>query len=271
MAKGKETAFFCQNCGYESAKWMGQCPACHEWNTFVEEPVAQVASTSSSGTKKPTSGVVKWETLGDRTGKTGAFSLRSGKPAAIPQGGTNGVADMSVMSGAASGFGRREEPLSASARRASRSKALPLSRIMASDAERISSGIGEMDRVLGGGIVPGSLVLVGGDPGIGKSTLLLQMCRNLTDEKQMGGLPARVLYVSGEESQQQIKLRANRMGDFSDSLLVMCETNLSDIQEAIAVLEPQVVIIDSIQTMYSETVSSAPGSVSQVREATGVL
>ena len=112
--------------------------------------------------------------------------------------------------------------------------------------------------------MPGSLVLVGGDPGIGKSTLLLQMCRNLADEKQMGGLPARVLYVSGEESQQQIKLRANRMGDFSDSLLVMCETNLSDIQEAIAVLEPQVVIIDSIQTMYSETVSSAPGSVSQV-------
>ena len=292
MAKGKETAFFCQNCGYESAKWMGQCPACHEWNTFVEEPAAQVASTSSSGTKKPTSGVVKWETLGDRTGKTGAFSLRSGKPAAIPQGGTKGEAGMSVkfggqsgsrasmseemgdrvsMSGAASGFGSRKEPLSASARRASRSKALPLSRITASDAERVSSGIGEMDRVLGGGIVPGSLVLVGGDPGIGKSTLLLQMCRNLADEKQMGGLPARVLYVSGEESQQQIKLRANRMGDFSDSLLVMCETNLSDIQEAIAVLEPQVVIIDSIQTMYSETVSSAPGSVSQVREATGVL
>ena len=181
------------------------------------------------------------------------------------------MGDRVSMSGAASGFGSRKEPISASARRASRSKALPLSRIMASDAERVSSGIGEMDRVLGGGIVPGSLVLVGGDPGIGKSTLLLQMCRNLTDEKQMGGLPARVLYVSGEESQQQIKLRANRMGDFSDSLLVMCETNLSDIQEAIAVLEPQVVIIDSIQTMYSETVSSAPGSVSQVREATGVL
>ena len=264
MAKGKETAFFCQNCGYESAKWMGQCPACHEWNTFVEEPVAQVASTSSSGIKKPTAGVVKWETLGDRTGKTGAYSLRSGKPAAIPQGGTGDAEG-------ASGFGRKKEPLSASARRTSRSKALPLSRITASDAERVSSGIGEMDRVLGGGIVPGSLVLVGGDPGIGKSTLLLQMCRNLTDEKQMSGFPARVLYVSGEESQQQIKLRANRMGDFSDSLLVMCETNLSDIQEAIAVLEPQVVIIDSIQTMYSETVSSAPGSVSQVREATGVL
>ena len=99
MAKGKETAFFCQNCGYESAKWMGQCPACHEWNTFVEEPAAQVASTSSSGTKKPTSGVVKWETLGDRTGKTGAFSLRSGKPAAIPQGGTKGEAGMSVKFG----------------------------------------------------------------------------------------------------------------------------------------------------------------------------
>ena len=120
-------------------------------------------------------------------------------------------------------------------------------------------------RVLGGGIVAGSLVLVGGDPGIGKSTLLLQVCRNLT----AGG--DKVLYVSGEESQQQIKLRANRMGRFSDRLLILCETNLEDIRETIQRVQPPVVVIDSIQTMYNESVSSAPGSVSQVRESTGVL
>lgn len=249
MAKGKSTAFFCQNCGYESAKWMGQCPACHEWNTFVEEPVTHASSSSSSGTKKVTAGVVRWETLGERMEKSSAFALHSGKGATFPA----------------------PSRLPASDRRSARGKALPLSQITASDAERVTTGIGEVDRVLGGGIVPGSLVLVGGDPGIGKSTLLLQMCRNLTDPESMQGSPARVLYVSGEESQQQIKLRANRMGEFSDNLLLLCETNLSDIQESIAVLEPQVVIIDSIQTMYSETVASAPGSVSQVREATGIL
>jgi DNA repair protein RadA/Sms len=176
-----------------------------------------------------------------------------------------------------------------------RGKALPLKDITVSDTERLSTGIAELDRVLGGGLVQGSLILVGGDPGIGKSTLLLQVCRNLTagmeaqaasgepsphfaagQQGTEGGNsirqePVRVLYVSGEESQQQIKLRANRMGAFGDSLLLLCETNLADVQEAIVRLAPQVVIIDSIQTMYNETVTSAPGSVSQVRETTGVL
>lgn len=187
-----------------------------------------------------------------------------------------------------------------------RARALPLSEIDVQDSRRISTGIAEMDRVLGGGLVQGSLVLVGGDPGIGKSTLLLQVCRNLTqpdpvtahvgegpdaagrqaflaqpdpvtahagegpDTAERQGL-LRVLYVSGEESPQQIKLRANRMGAFGDSLLLLCETNLADVQEAIVREQPQVVIIDSIQTMYNESVSSAPGSVSQVRETTGVL
>jgi DNA repair protein RadA/Sms len=119
--------------------------------------------------------------------------------------------------------------------------------------------------VLGGGIVQGSLVLVGGDPGIGKSTLLLQMCRSLT------GQGKKVLYVSGEESLQQIRMRAERMGSFSDSLSLLCETNLDDIREAIQQLMPETVIIDSIQTMYNESVSASPGSVSQVRESTGAL
>ena len=129
----------------------------------------------------------------------------------------------------------------------------------------MSTGMGELDRVLGGGIVQGSLVLVGGDPGIGKSTLLLQVCRNLSDAGK------KVLYISGEESLQQIRLRAERMGSFTEHLLILCETDLQAIRETITRLQPQVVVIDSIQTMYNESVSSAPGSVSQVRESTGVL
>ncbi len=211
---------------------MGQCPACHAWNTFVEEPVPAAVSSGRSG-KGPTAGVVQWNTLGiekkDASGKApGASVSRKGS-----------------------------------------GRALPLKEISVSGADRMSTGIQELDRVLGSGLVPGSLVLVGGDPGIGKSTLLLQVCRNLTSGPAPGGV--RVLYVSGEESQQQIKLRANRMGVFGDSLLLLCETNLADVQEAIVRLKPQVVIIDSIQTMYNETVSSAPGSVSQVRETTGIL
>ena len=132
-------------------------------------------------------------------------------------------------------------------------------------AARMSTGMGELDRVLGGGIVQGSLVLVGGDPGIGKSTLLLQVCRNLSDAGK------KVLYISGEESLQQIRLRAERMGSFTEHLLILCETDLQAIRETITRLQPQVVVIDSIQTMYNESVSSAPGSVSQVRESTGVL
>ena len=140
-----------------------------------------------------------------------------------------------------------------------------LSEIKMNQAARMSTGMGELDRVLGGGIVQGSLVLVGGDPGIGKSTLLLQVCRNLSDAGK------KVLYISGEESLQQIRLRAERMGSFTEHLLILCETDLQAIRETITRLQPQVVVIDSIQTMYNESVSSAPGSVSQVRESTGVL
>lgn len=206
MAKGKETTvFFCQSCGYESSKWMGQCPGCREWNTFVEE----------------------------RTERLGA-----GKGAARSGGMRNAL---------------------------SASKPVALAEISMGAEERVCTQIGELDRVLGGGIVPSSLILVGGDPGIGKSTLLLQVCQKLSQQS------LRVLYISGEESQKQIKLRALRIGDFPENLLLYCETNLKDIEAAIRETKPQIAIIDSIQTMYSENVSSAPGSVSQVREATGVL
>ena len=137
--------------------------------------------------------------------------------------------------------------------------------ISLSEDERQTTQIGELDRVLGGGIVPGSLVLVGGDPGIGKSTLLLQVCRNLA-EKQVS-----VLYISGEESLRQIKLRANRIGQFTDKMQLLCETNLEVIREVIERRKPDVVVLDSIQTMFHEDVSSAPGSVSQVRESTNIL
>ena len=140
-----------------------------------------------------------------------------------------------------------------------------LKNISLSEDERQTTQIGELDRVLGGGIVPGSLVLVGGDPGIGKSTLLLQVCRNLA-EKQVS-----VLYISGEESLRQIKLRANRIGQFTDKMQLLCETNLEVIREVIERRKPDVVVIDSIQTMFHEDVSSAPGSVSQVRESTNIL
>ena len=199
MAKGRpSTVFFCSECGYESSKWMGQCPACKAWNTLVEEPVGRTAQ-SGRGTSRiqaqPTS--------------VTAVSLESFR--------------------------------------------------------RYNTGMTELDRVLGGGIVPGSLVLVGGDPGIGKSTLLLQVCRNLAFDGR------KVMYISGEESLSQIKMRAMRIGEFSDNLLLLCETNLADIEEVIKKHKPDVVIIDSIQTMYSDSVSSAPGSVSQVREATNIL
>ena len=202
MAKAKKTAFFCQNCGYESAKWMGQCPACREWNTFVEEPTAAKTPAGNQG--------------------LGSHSAAGRKP-------------------------------------------VHLTEISTGKEERIPTGIGELDRVLGGGIVRGSLVLVGGDPGIGKSTLLLQVCRNLSAQGQS------VLYVSGEESLQQIKIRAERIGTFTDHLQLLCETNLDLIREVIERQKPQIVVIDSVQTMYNDSVGSAPGSVSQVREATSVL
>ena len=205
MAKGKNTVFFCQQCGYESPKWLGQCPACKEWNTFVEEPPAP---------KLP--------------GRAASHA---------PAAGAAGAA----------------------------AKPVSLSDVEADGQSRFTTGIGELDRVLGGGIVPGSLVLVGGDPGIGKSTLLLQVCRNLA------GAGRKVLYISGEESLQQIKLRARRIGEFSDSLRLLCETNLDVIGPVLQREQPQAVIIDSIQTMYSEAVSAAPGSVSQVRQATSLF
>ena len=202
MAKARTTAFFCKECGYESAKWTGQCPACREWNTMVEEPVAKKAS--------------------DRR-------------AVIPERGRQKI------------------------------QPVRLSEVSIEEQDRISTGYQELDRVLGSGIVAGSLVLVGGDPGIGKSTLLLQVCRNLAAEGH------KVLYISGEESLKQIKLRANRIGRITGELLFLCETSLDDIQEAIQETKPEIVIIDSIQTMYREDVSSAPGSVSQVRESTNIL
>lgn len=199
MAKAKKSIFFCQNCGHEESKWLGQCPMCREWNTFVEEKAAPV--------------------------KSGAGTVKLRKEV----------------------------------------KAVALSSVAADEDERVLTGIAELDRVLGGGIVHGSLVLVGGDPGIGKSTLLLQVCQRLADRKKS------ILYISGEESLRQIKMRANRMGNFSDSLYLLCETNLDMIRGVIEEQKPDMVVIDSIQTMYDETVASAPGSVSQVRESTNVF
>lgn len=197
MAKGKSSVFFCQSCGYESTKWMGQCPACKEWNTMVEE----VVDKKTTVTHKQ-------------------------------------ITELQVSK---------------------------LNDVQSSSEERLDTHIKELNRVLGGGIVPGSLVLVGGDPGIGKSTLLLQTCRTLSDQHTS------VLYISGEESLQQIKMRADRIGTFSDDMMLLCETNLDLIQGVIEERRPQVVVVDSIQTMFRENVNSAPGSVSQVREATSVL
>lgn len=142
---------------------------------------------------------------------------------------------------------------------------IKLSEVKTADRERLCTGMAELDRVLGGGIVTGSLVLVGGDPGIGKSTILLQMCRNLCEQNK------KILYISGEESAQQIKIRGDRLGTFANDMELLCETNLALIEEVIRQETPQIVVIDSIQTMYREEVSSAPGSVSQVREATAVF
>ncbi len=199
-SKGRKTIFFCSNCGYESTKWMGQCPGCHEWNTFAEEPV--------------------------RTG------------------------------------GMRQSP---AGRKRTLARPVKLSEVTAETNERTSTGFTELDRVLGGGIVTGSMILIGGDPGIGKSTILLQVCKNLA------GRGRNVLYISGEESLAQIRMRADRIGGEAESLYLLCETNLADIREIIEEQKPDVCVIDSIQTMYNEEVSSAPGSVSQVRESTGVL
>ena len=198
VAKAKKSIYFCQNCGHEESKWLGQCPMCRDWNTFVEEKVTVSKGTAAKNT----------------------------------------VREAEVVT---------------------------LSSVSTDQEDRMQTEIEELDRVLGGGVVPGSLVLVGGDPGIGKSTLLLQVCKRLSDQGR------KVLYISGEESLKQIKLRANRMGTFSDHLLLLCETNLETIRQVIEREHPAVAVIDSIQTMYSEEVTAAPGSVSQVREATNTL
>ena len=172
MAKGKKSVSFCQNCGHEESKWLGQCPMCKEWNTFAEEKV----TVSKSSTVKS--------------------AVREAKVVA-------------------------------------------LSSVSTEQEDRMKTKIEELDRVLGGGIVSGSLVLVGGDPGIGKSTLLLQVCRQLAREQK------KVLYISGEESVKQIKLRANRMGEFNDNLLLLCETNLETIRQVIERESPAVAVIDT--------------------------
>ena len=192
MAK-TNTVFFCNECGYESAKWLGKCPACNAWNTFVEEKITKQGSNKGVVTKSPD-----------------PVSLKS-------------IEQISIS--------------------------------------RISSGFDELDRVLGGGFVNGSLTLLGGEPGIGKSTLILQIC----DKFKTDGT---VLYVSGEESAEQIKIRADRLGINKDNIMFLGETDINNIENAIEKMEPKLVIIDSIQTMYSDEITSAPGSVSQVREIT---
>lgn len=199
MAKAKnKSVYFCKECGFESPKWLGKCPGCGEWDSFVEEPVVKTAS---------------------------------GRPVAIA--------------------GHREPS--------------KLSEVVINEETRTLTGINELDRVLGGGIVTGSLVLVGGDPGIGKSTLLLQMCRELVNHQHT------VLYVSGEESVKQIKMRADRLGEFQQELFLLSETDLDQVADIVTRRKPEIVIIDSIQTMYREELGSAPGSVGQVRETTSTL
>ena len=194
MAKNK-VVYFCTECGSESLKWQGRCPACGAWNTMTEH------------IEKPT---------------------------------TVGRAKMS-----SSGSGNVKQ----------------LCEVTSEDRTRFSTGLGELDRVLGGGAVAGSLVLIGGAPGIGKSTLLLQICNSLCEGR-------RVLYVSGEESEHQLKMRADRLHVSSDGLYVLAETRLSDIVETAETIKPDVLIVDSIQTLYNEDNESTPGSVSQVKDCT---
>ncbi len=201
MSKDKSTVFFCKECGYETTKWSGFCPACKTPNSLVEAPKSSLPGRPQGGLSRP---------------------------------------------------GNRPLPVR-------------LSEITADAAERLSTGFPELDRVLGGGLLPGSLVLTGGDPGIGKSTLLLQICR------QMAEKGSRVLYVSGEESLKQLKLRADRIGPFSGEMLFLCETDLEQILAILQDQKPDVCVIDSIQTMYAPSAASAPGSVTQVRECTNLI
>ncbi|PWS28041.1 DNA repair protein RadA [Pedobacter yonginense] len=201
MAKTK-TAYFCQSCGYESAKWLGKCPSCNQWNTFVEEVVEK------SSTAIPT-----W--------KNDTSARKLSKPSKVDE-------------------------------------------IQSSTERRILTGDKELDRVLGGGLVEGSLVLIGGEPGIGKSTLMLQLALNLKGKK--------LLYISGEESEQQIKMRAERITENpSTDCYILTETSTQNIFKQIEILEPEILVVDSIQTLHSAHIDSTPGSVSQVRECTAEL
>lgn len=201
MPKTK-TIFFCQECGQESPKWLGKCPSCNSWNTFVEEVVEKNVKNSTD-----------WKA-------NGTSKKRVNKPE-------------------------------------------PIGEITTQDEERSTSHDTELDRVLGGGIVAGAVTLIGGEPGIGKSTLMLQIALSLKDKK--------VLYVSGEESQQQIKMRADRLGNLSDNCFVLTETGIAGIFKQVVDLNPNVLIIDSIQTLHSDKVESAAGSISQVKQCTAEL
>jgi len=201
LAKSK-SAFFCQSCGYESAKWLGKCPSCNQWNTFVEEIV-----------EKSSASVPTW--------KSDTTSRKLSKPSKVDE-------------------------------------------IQSSTERRILTGDKELDRVLGGGLVEGSLVLIGGEPGIGKSTLMLQLALNIKGKK--------LLYISGEESEQQIKMRAERIQENpSSNCYILTETSTQNIFKQIEILEPEILVVDSIQTLHSAHIDSTPGSVSQVRECTAEL
>ena len=214
MAKSKDTVFYCTECGNETAKWSGQCPACKAWNTLTEAP-----SKAASGIRQTGLGQAAMRMSGPGLR---ADALRSVKP-------------------------------------------VTLAEVEAEQGARYVTGIEEFDRVLGGGIIKDSLVLVGGDPGIGKSTLLTQVCKALSDK----GID--VLYISGEESLSQIKLRADRIGSFGKHMKLLCETDLDIIEGVISSEKPKVCIIDSIQTMFRPDIASAPGSAGQVRESANLL
>ena len=198
MAKEK-TVYVCSNCGQDSPKWVGKCPSCGEWNTYVEEIVRKEPTN-----RRPVSGI------------------ETQKP-----------------------------------------KPLALSDIEADDEPRINMHDDELNRVLGGGLVPGSLVLIGGEPGIGKSTLVMQTVLHMPEKK--------ILYVSGEESARQLKLRADRLSDTSSDCLIVCETSLEQIYVHIKNTNPDLVIIDSIQTISTESIESSPGSIAQVRECSASI
>lgn len=224
MAKKSKTVFVCQECGYESPKWMGQC-ICGAWNTMVEEKVIDL----------------------DVEDKRRRTSGRRGS-------GTSGVAGAERPGRKTDGdFGTRAAGLSVG-------KPVKLNQVSSGEKGRIDTGIGELNRVLGGGLVPGSLTLISGEPGIGKSTIIIQAAAHIAAKK------GTVLYVSGEESEEQIKMRADRVcGQLPDDLFILAETNIESVSEVCVKLEPEFLIIDSIQTMFSVELESAPGSVSQVR------